>query len=361
PVEYADFEGIIPAGEYGGGSVVVWDNGTWEPQGDPHQAYRAGALKFVLHGRKLKGGFALVRIRGRDARESGRSWLLIKEKDAEARPGYRVTEEEPLSVVSGRSLEQVAAERDRVWRSNRPAKQETRRRTVARSSARRPAPPGPDPAKAPGARRAPLPGFVAPQLATLVDAAPPGEGWVHEMKLDGYRILARLERGQARLLSRRKNDWTDRFPEVARVVECLPARQALVDGEVAVLQPDGTTSFQALQNLASAGDGQLAYFVFDLLHLDGYDLTRSPLESRKEVLRALVEAAKDTSGTLRYSEHVAGSGPAFFGEACRMGLEGVVCKVRDGAYHSGRSRDWLKVKCLRSQEVVIVGFTPPRG
>ena len=369
PIEYADFEGVIPAGEYGGGTVVLWDQGEWEPVGDVRQAYRAGALKFVLHGQKVRGGFALVRIKtkGQKAREDGRSWLLIKEKDADARPGYRVVDEEPLSVVSGRSLEEIAAARDRVWHSNVPAKEQTRSaqraQAVARTSRRAKAPPSAaGPRSAPQARRAALPAFVPPQLATLVDRAPDGDEWVHEMKLDGYRILARLQRGQVRLLSRRDNDWSERFPEVGEAVAQLPAKQALLDGEVAVLLPDGTTSFQALQGFAQGSAGRLVYFVFDLLHLDGYDLTRSPLESRKAVLRDLLAGAPaPAAGVLSYSEHVVGSGPEFFAEACRLRLEGALCKRREGPYRPGRGRDWLKVKCSRAEEVVIGGYTPPKG
>jgi bifunctional non-homologous end joining protein LigD len=366
PVEYADFEGVIPEGEYGGGTVLLWDQGVWEPVGDARQAYRAGALKFILRAQKLRGGFALVRIRARDAREDGRSWLLIKEKDEDARPGYRVVDEEPLSVVSGRSLEEIAAARDRVWHSNVPAQEQARSMkrppAVARASARAPAPSPADPRSVPQARRAALPAFVPPQLATLVDRAPAGDEWLHEMKLDGYRILARLQRGRVRLLSRRDNDWSERFPEVGEAVSQLPASQALLDGEVAVVLPDGITSFQALQSFGKGSPGRLVYFAFDLLHLDGYDLTRSPLESRKAVLRELLAAAPaPAADVLAYSEHVAGSGPDFFAEACRLRLEGVVSKRRNGPYQPGRGRDWLKVKCVRTQEVVIGGYTPPKG
>jgi bifunctional non-homologous end joining protein LigD len=367
PVEYGDFEGVIPEGEYGGGTVIVWDRGTWEPVGDPHQGLHGGNLKFALHGERLRGRFALVKIRGRDARDSEKSWLLIKEKDAEARPGYDVVARHQDSVVTGRTLDQVAADRDRVWHSNRDAADRVsaavaaRRSTrpAARTETRRTA--APDPKSAPGARRAALPEFLAPQLATLVSEAPPGEEWLHEMKFDGYRILCRLQRGRARLLSRNGKDWTDRLPAVAEAAERLPASQALLDGEAAVLLPNGTTSFQALQNLMSGtGSGHLVYYVFDLLHLDGYDLAGVALESRKDVLRALLEAA-DVPSPLRYSEHVRGSGPDFYAQACQLSLEGVVCKRRDAVYRSGRSRDWLKVKCLEEQEVVIGGFTPPRG
>jgi bifunctional non-homologous end joining protein LigD len=408
PVEYGDFEGIIPEGEYGGGTVVVWDQGTWEPVGNPHQDFHKGSMKFRLHGHKLRGGFALVRIASRDARDEGKSWLLIKEKDDQARPGYDLTAAEPQSVVSGRSLEQVKADRDRVWHSNREAVVEA---DVATSAAREARWPATEPRKAaqakttrsakrssaparsvaragvaarataaaaaprraaldastlPGARGAPLPESVEPQLATLVARAPEGDGWLHEMKIDGYRILARLQNGRAQLLSRHGNDWTARLPEVKAAVETLPAGQALLDGEAAVLREDGTTSFQALQNWMGEGarEGRLVYYVFDLLHLDGYDVRAAPLEARKELLARLMAETgsdRDQPGVLRLSEHVVGNGAEFQAQACRLGLEGVVSKRRDEAYHAGRGRDWVKAKCVHEQEFVIAGFTPPKG
>jgi bifunctional non-homologous end joining protein LigD len=213
-----------------------------------------------------------------------------------------------------------------------------------------------------GAHPAPLPKFVPPQLATLVTDAPVGDEWLHEMKFDGYRILARLDRGAVRLLSRNGKDWTDHFPAVARAVERLPAKEALLDGEVAVLLPDGTTSFQALQNLLSGGaSGHLVYMVFDLLHLDGRDLTGARLEDRKSALRALIAAARPAAEPARYSDHVIGAGPEFFERACRLGLEGVVAKRRDAPYKSARTPDWRKVKCVKRQEVVIGGYTDPEG
>jgi bifunctional non-homologous end joining protein LigD len=213
----------------------------------------------------------------------------------------------------------------------------------------------------PGASRSALPKFVPPQLATLVDRAPPGDAWVHEMKFDGYRVLARLDHGRVQLLSRAARDWTDHFRTVATAAARLPAEQALLDGEVAVFLGDGTTSFQALQNVLSGGSrGQLAYVVFDLLHLGGFDLTGAALEDRKALLRRLLEAAGPAEA-LRYSDHVIGSGPEFFAHACRLGLEGVVAKRRDAPYRGGRGRDWLKIKCLREQEVVIGGYTEPEG
>jgi bifunctional non-homologous end joining protein LigD len=367
PVEYGGFEGVIPEGEYGAGAVVIWDRGTWAPEGAPHQALRQGSLKFTLHGEKLRGRFMLVKLRGRGAaRNAEKSWLLFKQKDAEARPGLDLTTARPESVVSGRRVEEVAAARAKVRHARRGGAAAPRRKSVrveAAAKRSRPRTPPGAAAKLAELEQAPpaaLPEFVPPQLATLVDAPPPGAEWLHEMKLDGYRIVAHLANGRARLISRRGNDWTSRLPEIADAVAQLPCRSALIDGEAAVLLPNGTTSFQALQNLLSGlAGGELVYFVFDLLHLDGRDLRGVALERRKQLLRELLGA--DPPGPLRYSDHVVGSGHDFFACACELGLEGVVSKRRGGVYRSARSRDWLKVKCIQEQEVVIGGATPPEG
>jgi bifunctional non-homologous end joining protein LigD len=364
PVEYGGFEGIIPKGQYGGGTVLLWDRGTWEPIEDPHAGLRKGNLKFRLHGEKLQGGFALVKIKGRDARDSEKTWLLIKEKDEFVRPGYDITEARPESVTTGRTLEEIAADRDRVWDSGVgevkvPKGKKTAARTVAKTAAGRRAKAAVDPSKLPGARKAPLPTALQAQLATPVTDPPAGDEWLHEMKFDGYRILSRVEKGRVRLVSRNGKDWTDRFTALAGAIGAL-AERAVLDGEVAVLLPGGKTSFQALQNFMSgAAGGQLVYYVFDLLYLDGYDLTGVALERRKASLQQLVAGAG--GGAIRYSDHVVGQGKEVFENACRMGMEGIVSKRRDMPYTPGRTRGWLKVKCHLEQEVVIGGFTEPEG
>jgi bifunctional non-homologous end joining protein LigD len=368
PVEYGSFEGIIPRGEYGGGTVVLWDRGTWEPLGDPRKELKAGRLKFALRGEKLRGAWMLVKIRGRDPRESEKTWLLFKERDEHASPGgaYDVTAARPESVATGRTLEEIAADRDRVWHSNQPSSRKPKRlqALAARlASTSRPSPRAaagaalPDPSSLKGARRGALPRFLPPQLATLAEEPPAGDEWLHEMKYDGYRILARKEGEQVRLLSRNDKDWTTHFPAVADAVGKLPGGALLVDGEVAVVMPDGRTSFNALQNVGSGG-GALTYFLFDLLHLDGHDLAGVALQERKRLLRALVP---DDGGVLRFSDHVVGRGPEFLDQASRLGLEGMVSKRRDAPYDSKRTRAWLKVKCKRAQEFVIGGFTEPEG
>lgn len=347
PIEYADFEGVIPEGQYGGGTVMVWDRGTWEPRDDPDRALRAGKLAFTLRGEKLSGAWALVKLRGPRASTKGNEWLLLKEKDDAARSGDDVTARAPQSVATGRDMDAIGRDRDRTWQSNRAEKPP---RAVARRSR-----PHPDLGQAP---RGAAPDAIRPQLATLVEEAPAGEGWLHEMKLDGYRILARVRRRAARLWTRTGQDWTGRFPEAARAIAGLGAEDAWIDGELAVLMPDGTTSFAAMQNAGDLPAGaRLVYFGFDLLHWNGRDLRGLPLEARKRALEAVLPASE----TLRFSQHVLGDGARFFAEACRMGLEGVVSKRRDAPYREGRSRDWLKVKCVREQEVVIGGFTEPKG
>ena len=357
PLEYGGFEGIIPAGEYGGGAVLLWDHGTWEPLEDPHAGMLKGALKFRLHGRKLVGAWALVKIKSREARDAEKTWLLIKERDAAIRPlaRYDVTEARPESVVSGRELEEIARDKDRVWHS-----------TVVegKSRVREPKLPkaAPPPPPIPGARKAALPRFVEPQLATPAQRAPEGDEWLHELKFDGYRIQARKDGDEVQLRTRNRNDWTATFARLAEAVGRLPCRQALVDGEAAVLRPDGTTSFNALQNAIEAkSHAQLVYLAFDLIHLDGQDLTRAPLEERKAALRRLIERAGPAGEPIQFSDHVTGSGPAFFESVAARSLEGIVSKRRDSLYLPGRGGSWLKVKCVREQELVVVGFTEPEG
>ncbi len=380
PVEYGDFEGVIPKGQYGGGTVLLWDHGTWtyEGEGDPVAAYKKGNLKFRLDGEKLHGRWALVRMGGRNQEGNHENWLLIKEKDETAVPGSgdAVVEQYPDSVATGLSLEEIAADPERVWQSNRAEKtasfkdkiaakvaKATAKKTPAKKAA---ASKGvkkaakPEPSKAaeiPGARKAKMPSAIEPQLATLVAEVPQGDEWIHEIKYDGYRALCEIRDGEARLITRHGKDWTDRFAPVAREAEKLPVRQAILDGEVVVLEPDGTTSFQSLQNaLAENRGGDLVYFAFDLLYLDGYDLRRAKLLDRKA---ALGELLAGRAGAVRMGDHVEADGEGFYRQACDFALEGIVCKRADLPYHSGRNKDWLKVKCLKRQEFAIVGFTDP--
>jgi len=414
PLEYGGFEGVIPPGEYGGGTVLLWDRGTWSSQeGEPLEAWRKGKLKLELRGEKLRGGWTLVRMTGPRAGDNRENWLLIKENDDTARPGSddALVRELAKSVASGETIEEIAADPPRVWgpdgatelqpaakrgagrgkgaagasSASSASSRSSRRAAPAKNAAsgsRRPAEPASRRKPLPGARRAPMPRAVAPELATLVAAPPAGGQWLHEIKFDGYRVICEVRRGKAHLLTRHGKDWSDRFAPVAAAAAALPVESAILDGEVTVLLPDGKTSFQALQeSLGDGGNGrggggggdrgsgsrhgaEMVYFVFDLLYLDGYDLRPAPLGERKQALRALLDAAgigSGSDGPIRWSDHVAGQGEDFYRQACRFGLEGIVSKRADLAYHSGRGKDWLKVKCLQRQELVIGGFTDPEG
>jgi bifunctional non-homologous end joining protein LigD len=209
----------------------------------------------------------------------------------------------------------------------------------------------------PGARKAGIPEFVPPQLATLTDKPPTGDGWLHELKFDGYRLLCHLEGRQVRFWTRNRKDWTAKFTGVGKAVKALPLKSAILDGEIVALDPEGRASFQRLQQSINKGGGSgLIFHVFDLIYIDGYDLTRCPLRERKRVLEELLSPVGD-AGLLRYSDHFEGSGAQFFKEACKLGLEGIVSKQADSGYESTRSRNWLKIKCIKRQEFVIAGYT----
>lgn len=368
PMEYGGFEGIIPKGQYGGGTVMLWDRGTWEPLVDVEEGLRKGSLKFALHGEKMKGNWALVRMTPRPGARAGKAnWLLIKEHDDLERPAGAepITEEAPNSVLSGRDLEEIAGAKDRVWRSNRaedtpPGPKSAAQRSTAPPRARQKQ----TPAWSKALRDAPaeaLPKFIAPQLATLAAAPPGGDRWLHELKLDGYRIQARIDgkKRAVQLFTRNGLDWTHRMPELADAVLRLPVKSALLDGEVVVLTPEGVSSFAALQAwFQDKSAQQLTYFVFDLLHLDGHNLRHLPLWKRKEILQQLLISGGEPS-SLRYSEHIQGDAAQIFHKACALGSEGIVSKRIDSPYASARSASWIKAKCYREQELVIGGFTLP--
>ena len=352
PLAYGGFEGEIPRGEYGAGTVVLWERGRWKPEGDAREGLRRGKLVFTLEGRKLRGRWALIRLRGSRAGGPGKTnWLLIKENDEFARPREQgdVLERRPESVAPQR-----ASGPPRVWRSSRPAGRRPRAAGPRRAAPRKEL----GVARLPGARKAPMPATLEPQLCTLVDAPPQGEGWLHELKLDGYRLVGRLEAGQARLFTRRGNDWSAQFAGVRAALERLGARQALLDGEVVALDAHGRPSFQDLQNALSFPNRPLYYYVFDLLYLDGFDLRDCPLRERKKALARLLAGVPEP---LKYCDHLEGAGGEFFEQACAMGLEGVVSKRADGPYVSRRTRQWLKIKCLKRQELVVGGYTEPKG
>lgn len=356
PLEYGSFEGTIPEGEYGAGSVVIWDEGKWIPEDDPARGMEKGHLAFALEGHKLAGRWHLVRLKPRRG-EKRDNWLLIKVDDDFARDDEDILETAPDSVKSGRSVEEIGKDPGGdVWSTDeKPAK--GRKSKVAKSK--------PAKAKATGrsakAEGEPLPRFVEPCLATLQDKPPAGEAWLHEVKFDGYRLQARISAGKVKLLTRAGLDWTERFgSRIADAFAALPCETALIDGEVVALGESGISSFSALQAALSEGKTtNLVFFAFDLLHLDGENLKAEPLLARKERLEELLRSA-GPDAPLRYSEHFVEPGQTMLRHACRMGLEGVISKRAEAPYRSGRGRDWVKSKCTQRQEFVIAGYVPSR-
>jgi bifunctional non-homologous end joining protein LigD len=358
PMEYGGFEGTIPKGQYGGGTVMLWDTGTWEPVGDANEGFRTGRLKFILHGHKLQGHWTLVRMGGKAAQESKPNWLLIKEHDEYERPADSPTivDEAPDSVITHRDLDAIASAADHVWDSRTGLAADERAKSA---NSKKKAPKKRSSMAIPkGAKAEPLPKFVPPQLASASERPPIGKDWLHELKLDGYRMQARLEGGKAQLLTRSGLDWTHRMRSIATSLEALSAKTALLDGEVIVLDERGISSFAALQAAFQEGAKHaLHYYLFDLLHLDGHSLRDRPLTERKSLLADLIDDLDDD--TIRVSEHVRDEKAAIFEDACRHGAEGIVSKRADSMYLSGRSASWLKVKCGLRQEFVIGGFTLP--
>ncbi|HSS27580.1 MAG TPA: DNA ligase D [Usitatibacter sp.] len=322
PLSYAGFEGVIPKGQYGAGTVEVWDRGTWTPIEDPREGLARGRLKFQLEGEKLHGNWMLVRINNRrDERQE--PWLLIKENDEAARPAavYDIVEQMPQSVMR--------------------AKGEERRANKKGKSVK-------------------LPLSFAPQLATLVDSPPAGKGWIYEVKFDGYRVLARIEGDDVRLFTRNGNNWTSRMKALAAEVARLGIDGAWLDGEIVVLDEHGNPSFQLLQNAFDAAKTRdIVYFVFDAPFLDGHDLRRLPLTQRRALLAKAFE--KVDSPLVRFSESFEIDGRELLESACKRGLEGVIGKRADAIYTSTRSPTWIKLKCTKRQEFVIVGYTDPKG
>ncbi len=357
PMEYGGFEGTIPKGQYGGGTVMLWDEGTWEPVGDPDQGLAKGNLKFILHGKKLHGKWVLVRMGGKAANEAKPNWLLIKEHDEyeQSADDEPITEKEPNSVLTQRDIEAIARDEDHVWQSNRPE-------TSSGNKGAKPARSKPfAPSDLPGVKET-LPPFIQPQLASEAPEPPVGKHWVHELKLDGYRIQAHIDKsGKVRLYTRSGLDWTHRMASVARELGRLSVESAILDGEVVVLEANGQSSFALLQAAFEEGAKHpLTYFVFDLLHLNGHNLRQQPLTARKQILHEMLDSLGDQE-TIRYGQHIEAEGKPIFDEACRLQAEGIVSKRADSLYISGRTKSWIKIKCVRLQEFVVGGFTKPNN
>lgn len=385
PIEYGGFEGIIPKGQYGGGTVMVWDQGTWWPQPgheDVEAGLRNGALKFELQGSKLQGKWTLVQMHStrRSGDAGGRwkpsdkpQWLLIKEHDSFERPSTAtpVVEEAPNSALTGRTMEQIAAQGDHVWNSRETANAGGTAWFRQDSPATEPRPrsvstPGRLPGTLPVALlgvlddlpREPQPEFIQPQLAQETEQPPEVPGWLHELKLDGYRMQARKSARGVQMLTRSGLDWTYRVPAVADAVAALACEACTLDGEVVVLAEDGTTSFAALQaSFQHQEQHPLSFFCFDLLHLEGRNTRNLPLGERKAMLTALLAAqTPEEAVVLRLSEHLETSGRLMFEQACRLHAEGIISKRAADPYQPGKRASWLKSKCLHEQEFVIGGF-----
>jgi bifunctional non-homologous end joining protein LigD len=346
PLDYATFEGTIPKGQYGGGTVMLWDNGTWESIAgkDPRKTIPEGHLHFILHGHRMKGEWIMIRLKPR-GKEKGENWLLRKVADEYAGGSDDLVTTHLTGIESGLTMAEIAAGK------TAPKKRASKASTAKSIPKRATNPPRSGKAKLAGSP----PPFRAVQLATLVDHVPAGNSWLHEMKYDGYRTLISVGGGDGRAYTRSGLDWTDKFAAVVADAATLGVSSALLDGEAVVLDTEGRTSFQGLQGALKDDPGSILYYAFDLLELDGADLTGLPLVERKEKLAALIGAGTEK---LRYSDHIVGRGEELFGTFCEAGLEGVISKRADAKYVGSRSGSWVKTKCIKRQEFVIVGWTP---
>lgn len=337
PLGYATFEGSIPKGQYGAGDVIVWDQGVWQPHGDPQATYKSGKLKFTLVGEKLSGDWALVRTRLKGSGDK-EQWLLIKEHDDVARPAseYSVVDALPASVISGH---QVGATKKPRSATRKVSKADTQAANQPHGE---------------------MPESLKPQLATLVTQPPAGD-WSYEIKFDGYRMLTRILGGEVRLFTRNGNDWTERLPKQVQALEALKLGDSWLDGEVVVLNDDGLPDFQGLQNAFEIGRSHvILYYLFDAPFLNGQDLRQQPLENRRKALQGLFKG-KRKQGPLRFSAAFNASHHDIVESACAMHLEGVIGKRAGSPYVSRRSDDWIKLKCRLRQEFVVVGYTQPKG
>ena len=376
PLDYGDFEGTIPEGEYGGGTVMLWDRGYWDSE-DPERGFEKGDLKFTLDGEKLHGSWVLVRMRNDRTGGKRTNWLLIKHRDEFAREGAaNDILEADRSVASGRTMAQIAAGKgrapkpfmlgktkrmnaDAVWHSNRSDSKASPARKLAPKS--KPAKVAGRPKQAALRSVASLPDFVPPELCTSVAQPPSGEGWAHEIKFDGYRVQIRVEDGRATLKTRKGLDWTAKFGAIAEEAGKLP--DAIIDGEIVALDQDGNPNFSALQAAISAGQtDELIFFAFDLMFVDEFDLRRQPLRERKARLAKLLKASiKGKTPRIRYVEHFESDGEAVLESVRKLKLEGIVSKKLDSAYHSGRTESWTKAKTRPGHEVVIGGWKTTNG
>ncbi|MGA2409917.1 MAG: DNA ligase D, partial [Candidatus Binataceae bacterium] len=379
PLDYGDFEGTIPKGQYGGGTVQLWDRGFWMPEGadSPEAALAKGDLKFTLEGERLHGSWVLVRMKNDRTGGKRTNWLLIKHRDECARDGDGgAILAEDRSVASGRAMADIAAGKgrgpkpfmlateviakpDAVWHSNRSSGDPPPAAKPAEPSKAKAVAPASKTVKALRGRGAAMPAFIAPQLCKVAARPPSQSGWVHEIKFDGYRMQLRIENGKVAILTRNGLDWTRKFPAIAREARVFP--DAIIDGEIVALDADGVPSFSALQAALSDGEtNDLIFFAFDLLFVDVGDLRELPLADRKSRLHSLI-ISLGADSPIRYVDHFDVSGDEVLESARKMGLEGIVSKRLDAPYQSGRVDTWTKSKCRPGEEVVIGGWTDTDG
>ncbi|MGI8957203.1 MAG: non-homologous end-joining DNA ligase [Chthoniobacterales bacterium] len=368
PIDYEDFEGVIPEGSYGGGTVMVWDQGNYYVHGEkPLGALKEGRLHLVLEGEKLKGDWALIRTRSEGGKHQ---WLLLK-SDADVKPISKKREDQ--SVKTGRTMKQIAKDRDAEWQTNRDQPNDSQKNLRARvrkavagkeKVVKKKAPRAPKVEEGalalPDSLPAGRPRFIDPMKPKLVESPPVGGGWIYELKFDGFRVLTVKSGGKVKLISRNENDLTKQFPEIAEAIKTLPCNECVIDGEVVALDDEGRSSFQLLQAREMEGRAApLSYYVFDLLQLEGKNLTGFPLTTRKEMLRQLCAGVGEP---IRYSGELGDDPKALLTEVERRGLEGIIGKRADSVYEAGRrSGAWIKLKCQNEQEFVVGGYTPPAG
>ena len=362
PMSYATFEGTIPKGEYGGGTVMLWDWGRWipHPDKDPRKTIEEGHLHFTLEGHRMQGEWVMFRLKGRPG-ERAENWMLKKVTDKHAGGSMGLTERFLTSIKTGRSMQEIAAGKKakelKGWKNPPRHGEGDRAKHGGGGSSPRTAPPPPRSARSPSPSRRgkKIPPFREPQKATLVDHVPSGAGWIHEMKYDGYRCLLAIGGGTARVYTRSGLDWSDKFPEIVEAAAGLEIGSALLDGEIVSLDDKGNTGFSALQQAISEGGRGLTLFLFDALEIDGEDLTALPTLERKGRLASLVGEGKPP--TILYAEHIVGHGEKLFDAMCEAGQEGIISKRADAPYRGGRTKTWLKIKCTYRQEFVILGWS----
>ncbi|MBA3676552.1 MAG: DNA ligase D [Sphingosinicella sp.] len=346
PLSYATFEGTIPKGQYGGGTVMLWDRGTWtpDPRKDPSKTLEEGHLHFTLDGERMKGEWIMIRMKPRPG-ERNENWILRKIEDEHAGSSAGLTEKYLTSIKTGRTMLEIADDKKarelESWRKGPSPPKST-------AGKAKPA--------AAGAGRNKPPSFREPQKAILVDAVPTGSGWIHEMKFDGYRCLLAIGGGQAKVYTRSGLDWSDKFPEIVEAARELEVGSALLDGEIVKVNEAGNTNFSALQQAISEGGRGLTLFLFDALEVDGENLASLPNIERKQRLASLIGEGRPPF--ILYADHIVGAGEKLFSAMCEAGQEGIISKRADAPYRGARTKNWLKVKCTLRQEFVIVGWTP---